>query len=168
MKPWTVSSDDHKKGKHIKITIFRLNKTNIVAPWNIRIKLNANFYRKSITKQESSELRPASLLTGICHSFRGTKKIKFYAQINCQLVYISMPLWNGICQYERKCTALKKHICQWTGPSPSAISETKIHSTEKFANWWTATLWTFISESVLDDGRTVTVPRGFSRIYRKG
>ena len=69
-----------------------------------------------------------------CDVTVGTKKIKLYVQIQCQLSYIMMLISNGICQYVWKYAVLNENTCHFLGPSPSVFSGKKIQSTETYTS----------------------------------
>ena len=83
----------------------------------------------------------------------GTKKIKLYVQVECQLCYFMKPILNGICEYEKKYAILNKNICHFLGPSPSAFWE-KNPKHWIIYNWCNDALWIFSQKT-----RSVTVPR---------
>ena len=83
----------------------------------------------------------------------GLRKWKLYVQIQCQLGFLMILIWNGICQYVQKYAVLNKNICHFLGPSPSALSGKKFHNMGTYnTKWCNAALWIFFSPNALGDG----------------
>ena len=82
----------------------------------------------------------------------GLRKWKLYVQIECQLSFIMMLIWNSICHYKGRYSVLNKNICHFLGPSPSVFSGKKIQSTETYTNLLNAALWIFFPQNTLGDG----------------
>ena len=104
-----------------------------------------------------------SLWVTSCDDTVGTKKIKLYMQIECQLDFLRMLISNGICQYERKYATLITNICHFLGLSPSAFSGKSKAQKHMQINL-------MLRSGFFRKTRSVTVPRYgfFSRFTDKG
>ena len=102
--------------------------------------MNFNLYPETIFVPDGKLVKWNSIYNSehpVCSlvmSQLGLGKWKLHVQIECQLGFLIILIWNDICQYEGKYAALNKNLCHFLGPSPSVISRKKIQRTETYTN----------------------------------